>query len=193
MALKQIYKMVDTIFETMTLISQEAEDLTHDEFVKGLTSQPAFQEVVRVRGERPSPLLTPTSPFPQKSSLTKQQPKLNEDANLETQCSNSLGENSLTEKPTEGSDEKSAGSAAYSTDFSSHMSSVLLTPLARIAISTNQAPLHQQQLPPSSQPKRTSSFTRLPPVLEATTRSSSSLVQGFSSIPWLKPKAAAMQ
>ena len=53
LALRQIYKAVDSIFDTMTLISQDADDLTHDEFVTLLTELKAVQDMVVVRSEKP--------------------------------------------------------------------------------------------------------------------------------------------
>jgi len=38
--LRQIYKVVDSVFDTMTLISQDADDLTHNVFTKMLFKQP---------------------------------------------------------------------------------------------------------------------------------------------------------
>ena len=38
--LRQIYKVVDNVFDTMTLISQDADDLSHDVFTKMLFKQP---------------------------------------------------------------------------------------------------------------------------------------------------------
>ena len=44
--LRQIYKIVDSIFETMTIISQEASDLSHDEFTKRLMKKPTVTALV---------------------------------------------------------------------------------------------------------------------------------------------------
>lgn len=135
---RQIYKLVDILFDTITLISQEAEALTHDEFVKKLTDQKAVQEVVCVRGETPK-VLPNSSPLPiiRRSALERLQEKFNQDASTGSECSNSLGRNSLQAGTTEESCEKSIVSANYSTDFSSHMSSVMLTPLARILVASS--------------------------------------------------------
>ena len=44
--LRQIYKLVDSIFETITLISQEASDLSHDEFTNRLMKEPMVTELI---------------------------------------------------------------------------------------------------------------------------------------------------
>lgn len=44
--LRQIYKLVDSIFETITLIAQEASDLSHDEFIKRLLKEPMVTELI---------------------------------------------------------------------------------------------------------------------------------------------------
>jgi Ca2+-binding EF-hand superfamily protein len=193
LALRQIYKIVDTMFGNNSSTGvQEGEDLTHDQFVRLLTEQPCVQDVVRVKGkkkksihkqqtETSSPIAaSSSSPVNPKSALDRLQEKFQQDENLDTVCSNSLLETSLAAGATEESDpdEKSqAVSSNYSTDFSSHMSSVQLTPLTKITISSNNpSPVQSQQPQLSLQTLQT-----MQPTIQKSNR------QGLL-IPWMKAK-----
>jgi hypothetical protein len=171
---------------------QEGEDLTHDQFVRLLTEQTCVQDVVRVKGKKPqksihkqqaetSSPITANNPVNAKSALDRLQEKFQQDENMETVCSNSLIETSLAAGPTEESDpdEKSqAVSSNYSTDFSSHMSSVQLTPLTKITISSNNtSPVQSQQQPPLS----LQTLQTIQPTIQKSNK------QGLL-IPWMKAK-----
>lgn len=122
---RHIYKVVDSIFETMTLISQDADDMTHAKFVTLLAEQKLVKNVFLVRNEKPKLTNHPSVLRATKKNLHTR-PEIDD---------NSLGKNSL--KATSDEDEvKSTQISNDYTDLDSHMSSLMLTPLAKIPISS---------------------------------------------------------
>lgn len=112
-------------------------------------------------------------PVKLKTALDKLQEKFQQDENFGEACSNSLLENSLVTGPSEDSDDKSEPvETTYSTDFSSHMSTMKLTPLTKITISSNTT---------SPVVPRQADLQLIEPIVEK------SIMQGLS-IPWMKSK-----
>ena len=97
--MRQIYKVTDNVFDTLTIISQDDDDLSHDNFCRLLLQEQAVQELVFVKNN-------------DKQGKQEQ-------------------ETSIVEPP-------SVSSYIHDTytDLASHMSSVILTPLTKLAISS---------------------------------------------------------
>jgi Ca2+-binding EF-hand superfamily protein len=146
--MRQIYKLVDSIFETMTLISQDADELTHDAFVTLLAEQRLVHDlvVVRPRAAAASATIHPSRLRPMQRNLFRVPEKFPRDSSRETDA-HSLGKNSLKANSEDSAEIKPAPTEEYCTDVDSHMSSVMLTPLAKLAISATPPAEHVKQTP----------------------------------------------
>jgi hypothetical protein len=123
LSLKQIYKIVDSVFDTMTLISQDSETMSHQECIQGLLQEPLIRNMVNMT-------LTKST---QRVKFGGVEPpfvktRLEEESQLSTDVS-SVGLTPLNRA--KESKSTSSGEKNYS---SSDNSSFGLTPLAKVRI-----------------------------------------------------------
>lgn len=112
---RQIYKLVDSIYDTITLISTDDDDITHEKFVSVLLDKPMVTSLVK----------TIETPESQRSNNILTSPKefcIPENEEL------SYGQ-TVSSTP-----QAVRQTVSYHTDSTSHMSSLLLTPLAKVKI-----------------------------------------------------------
>jgi hypothetical protein len=158
LALRQIYKVIDNIFDTMTLISQEADDLDHDSFVNHLMRESLVQGVVVVGKRRNdnktnlafNPSLVGSNTLERLKIEARQEDdgigRGHEDVD---ERENSLEETTSDESCSRSHSSESSDSndsdmplrmqrrlSSQTEDTNTQMSSIVLMPLARISIST---------------------------------------------------------
>ena len=133
---RQIYKLVDAIYDTITLISTEDDDITQEKFISVLASKPMVRAIItnNNNNRRSSAVVAPRVPEQQQQ---EQQAGSRASPGLSRNPRNLTipEDEELSYGPTLVSTPPStAGHASYYTDSTSHMSSLLLTPLTKVRI-----------------------------------------------------------
>jgi len=146
--LRGIYKVVDSIFDTMTLISQDDDDLSHADFVNALMKQPQVREVVATRG-RTKAVSFALSKLPSNSLTATRTDHDDDDTSTSDEHSYISGTSSSSEstdsdpciipQPLRMNQAKDHSDHHYGQDLSSEGDSVSLAlqPITRISIHTD--------------------------------------------------------
>jgi hypothetical protein len=141
---RQLYKLVDCIFDAVTLVSEEHDGIAHDRFVRRLIAMPSLKEYILVvhptRGgdDGGGGLRHPAAVVSTKNLLDAAIGTSDDSAVDEQDTSLSLDQylpNQYTPRPSSFTSPASGNHSASVDSLNSHMSSLMLTPLAQIPIS----------------------------------------------------------